>query len=118
VIRTILVALDGSARAPGVFARAAEVAALLGATLHPFRAVFVSPEFPAAAAGSRPDPLPARLTQEAYGELANVTSQASPGTVALAPPIVRIGQPWRLIIEVGDVMSSSCTSAKSRPSPP
>ncbi len=102
MIRTILVALDGSARAPGVFGRAAEMAALLGAMLHPFRAIFVPPEFPAAAAGTRADPLPARLTQRAYDDLADVMSQVPSGTVTLAPPIVRVGQPWRLIIDVSD----------------
>jgi hypothetical protein len=68
VITKVLVALDGSARAPGVFDAAAEVAMLFGATLHPFRALFVPPEFPAAAVGSHSDPLPLHLSKEVVHE--------------------------------------------------
>ena len=48
MISRILVALDGSDRAPGVFAAAVELAARFRAALQPFRAVTVPPEFPAA----------------------------------------------------------------------
>jgi nucleotide-binding universal stress UspA family protein len=102
VIRRILVALDGSIRAPGVFDRAAEIASRYGATLQPFRAIFVPPEFPAAAAGSRADPLPARLSQDARDDLARIVAHAAPLHGVIDPPLIRIGEPWRLIIQVSE----------------
>lgn len=102
MIRTILVALDGSTRAPGVYDAAAEIAERFGATLHPLRAISVPPEFPAAAAGSRTDPLPTHLTQEASEAIARIVSSVPSRNIVSRPPIVRVGEPWRLIIEVGD----------------
>jgi nucleotide-binding universal stress UspA family protein len=102
MIARILVALDGSPRAPGVLEKAGEIAARFGARLHPLRAIFVPPEFPAAAAGSGPDPLPARLTHAAREDIARIIARAGVRGVAMEPPIIRIGQPWRLILEVGD----------------
>lgn len=101
MIGRILVALDGSDRAPGVFDAAVEIAARFRAALRPFRAVMVPPEFPAAAAGSRPDPLAAHMMESAEEELEELISGAPP-SVLLEPPIVRIGQPWRLILAVAD----------------
>lgn len=101
MISRILVALDGSARAPGVFDAAVELAARFRASLHPFRAVTVPPEFPAAAAGSRPDPLASHLLECAEEELVEIVADAPPG-VHVAPPVVRFGQPWRLILAVAD----------------
>jgi nucleotide-binding universal stress UspA family protein len=105
MMRRILVALDGSDRAPGVFAAAIELATRFRATLQPFRAVTVPPEFPAAAAGSRPDPLGAHLMERAEDELVKIVAGAPPG-VRVAPPIVRFGQPWRLILAVSDEMDA------------
>jgi nucleotide-binding universal stress UspA family protein len=99
MIVNVLVALDGSRRAPGVFDAAAEVAMRFGAVLHPFRAIFVPPEFPAAGAGTPRDPLPEYLSREAMGELAQLAARAPYRT---AQPIVRVGQPWRLILELAD----------------
>ncbi len=101
MISRILVALDGSDRAPGVFDAAVELAARFRALLRPFRAVMVPPEFPAAAAGSRPDPLASHLIETAEEELAELVSDAPAGFL-VEPPIVRIGQPWRLILAVAD----------------
>ncbi len=102
MIRKVLVALDGSARAPGVFERAAAIAARFGAALVPFRAIHVPPEFPAAAAGSESDGLPARLARLALEEIGHVTAQASLEGLSLAAPIVRSGDPSRLILEVSE----------------
>ncbi|HEY3818486.1 MAG TPA: universal stress protein [Polyangiaceae bacterium] len=99
MIAKVLVALDGSHRAPGVYDAAAEVAERFGAILHPFRAIFVPPEFPAAAAGSPRDLLPEYLSREAMGELAQLVARAP---YLAAEPIVRIGPPWRLILELAD----------------
>jgi nucleotide-binding universal stress UspA family protein len=101
MISRILVALDGSARAPTVFAAAVELAARFRAAVRPFRAVVVPPEFPAAAAGSRPDPLASHMLEAAEEELADLIS-ASPPNLLLEPPIVRIGQAWRVILAVAD----------------
>lgn len=101
MINRILVALDGSARAPVVYAAAVEMASRFRAALRPFRAVMVPPEFPAAAAGSRPDPLASHLLEAAEEELAELIPDAPPGLL-VEPSIVRIGQPWRLILAVAD----------------
>lgn len=100
MIREILVALDSSPRAPGVFGAAVEIGAPFHARVHPFRAVSIPPEFPAAAFGSVSDPLPARVKKLALGELARLVEGTT--AVDVAPPIVRIGDPARLILEVCD----------------
>jgi len=102
MIARILVALDGSPRAPGVFDAAAQVGARFGATLFPFRALFVPPEFPAAAAGSRADALPHHLTKTALDELLRLTGRPAPRGVRVDAPTVRLGTPWRLILELSD----------------
>jgi nucleotide-binding universal stress UspA family protein len=99
MIKRILVALDGSARAPGVFDAAVEIAVRFGATIVPFRAVVVPPEFPAAAAGSHADPLASHLVEVAEREVARLVAGA-PSGAALERPMIRIGQAWRLIVEV------------------
>jgi nucleotide-binding universal stress UspA family protein len=102
LITRVLVALDGSPRGPGVFDAAAEIAFRFSATLFPFRALFVPPEFPAAAAGSRADALPDHLTQVALDDLLRLTRRPTPRGVRIEPPTVRIGTPWRRIIEMSE----------------
>ena len=102
MIARVLVALDGSPRAPGVFDAAAEIAARFGATLFPLRALFIPPEFPAAAAGSRADALPNHMSKVAIDDLLRLAERPAPLGVRIAPPTVRVGTPWRLIIEVSD----------------
>jgi nucleotide-binding universal stress UspA family protein len=101
-MRSILVALDGSARARFVFDTALELAEPYDAVLHPFRAVFVPPEYPPGSAGIPADPLPAHLAKLAQDELLQLVPSA-PRT-RVADPIIRVGQPWRLILEVGDAL--------------
>ena len=100
MITRLLVALDGSPRSPGVFEVAAELAIRFEATVHPFRAIFVPPEFPAAAGGSLHDLLPEHLLKTALGELRNLARPRHGLVVAL--PIVRVGPPWKCIIETAD----------------
>jgi len=102
VIARVLVALDGSARATGVFDVSAELAARFGATLFPFRALFVPPEFPAAAAGSRPDALPDYLTKVAIADLLRLSSRPAPPGIRIHAPTVRFGKPSRLIVEMSE----------------
>ncbi|MFI5307746.1 MAG: universal stress protein [Polyangiales bacterium] len=99
MMRTILVALDGSPRAPGVAAAAAEIGRRFGATLIPLRAVSIPPEFPPAAHVVLDDPLPAHLERTALTELAQRVAGIEG---AWARPIARIGQPWRTILEVAE----------------
>jgi nucleotide-binding universal stress UspA family protein len=98
MISRILVALDGSPRARQVVAAASEMALRFGATLYPLRVIFVPPEFPAAAAGgSHHDVLRDRMSREAFDDLVAVT--AGVPRLAAEAPLVRVGQPWRLILE-------------------
>lgn len=97
-IKTILAAVDASERAPHVFDAAAMLAARFGAQLHLLRVLSISPEFPAAAAASHADPLPAHLEQIALAQMSELTLRA-PG-LSVSPPIVALGQqPWRVILE-------------------
>ena len=100
IIENILVALDGSERAAGVFAAAAEFGIRFGATLHPFRAVSIPPEFPAAAAGTHADPLASKIVNEALDELLAIARPA-PGLSVVAP-VVHVGQPWRAILAASE----------------
>ncbi|HEY5373822.1 MAG TPA: universal stress protein [Polyangiaceae bacterium] len=97
MIKTILVALDGSERAPHVFDAAAQLALKFGAELRLLRAITVPPEFPAAAAGNEPDTLPAYMTSIAEAELSELSRRAQ--TIATAGPLVVVGQAWRVILE-------------------
>ena len=100
MIARVLVALDNSARAESVLAAASEIAGRFAARLHPLRAVSVPPEFPAAAAGSRSDPLSTFLARMAVDALRQLGDRNP--ALALEAPIVRTGDPWRVILEVGD----------------
>jgi nucleotide-binding universal stress UspA family protein len=99
--RTILTALDGSLRAPEVFAAAAALAAQFKAKLYVFRALVVPPDFPAAAANPDGDPLPQLMRRQALEELkAIVGTQPS---VCVEPPMIEIGaQPWRAILAAAE----------------
>lgn len=94
----ILVAVDGSERQSDVFDTAVDLVQRFDATLYVVRVVTVSPEFPAAAAGSERDALPAYLRQTASDELRELWKRA-PELRATAP-IVVIGQPAQAIMEV------------------
>ncbi len=100
MIRTILVALDESTRAPGVFRAAAEIGARFMARVRPLRAIALPAEFPPAAAGSRSDPLLEHLSKRAVRDLERLTAGAF--SVGVEPPIVRVGDPSRLILEVSE----------------
>lgn len=102
MIRRILAAIDGSPRARGVFEASLEMAGRFGAPLHLLRAVVVPPEFPAAAAGIPADPLRGHLVKIATEELGRMASSAAGTSVRLESTIVRIGEPWRVILAVSD----------------
>lgn len=100
MIARILVALDNSPRTEGVFEAAAQIGRRFGATLWPLRALSVPPEFPAAAAGSVKDPLAAFLAQQAVEAIEQLAERNA--DVLVESPIVRVGEAWRLILEVGE----------------
>lgn len=103
MIRSILVALDGSPRAKGVLRRAVELAELSGAALHLLRAIVVPQEFPAAAAGgSMHDEVKDLLVEEAESSLAELAA-GEPGAAG-AKLIVAAGTPWRTIVSRADAL--------------
>jgi nucleotide-binding universal stress UspA family protein len=87
MIRSVLVALDGSTRAAG-------------AHLHLFRAVPVPPEFPPAGASSHADALPDHLAREAWKEILDLTQQA-PG-LGFTIRIDASHQPLRAILAASE----------------
>ncbi len=99
MIRTILVALDDSPRAPSVFATAAEIADRFSATLRLLRVVDMPPEFPAAA-HSGVDSLAAVLDKRARAELSALAG-AHP-RARIEPTMFAAGDPARAIIEASD----------------
>ena len=97
----VLAAVDASTRAEGVFRLAVDVARATAARLYVLRVVMVPPEFPAAAAGSPKDPLIARIASTAMHELSQLVA-AAPDDVLIQPPIVRVGVPWKVILETAE----------------
>lgn len=101
MFRKILAALDSSERARGVFDVALSLARTAGARLYVIRVVTIPPEFPPAAAGSPADPLVAGMASEAMQDLSRIIAGA-PDDVSIQPPIVRLGTPWRTILDAAD----------------
>ena len=97
MLHRILVAVDASERQPGVFDAAADLAQKFGASLYVVRVITIPPEFPAAAAASMADPLPAHLKRLAFADLTELWKRAP--TLAPTSPIVAIGQPAKMILD-------------------
>jgi nucleotide-binding universal stress UspA family protein len=100
MILRLIMALDGSPRAPGVFAAAVELARRFDATIIPFRAIQVPPEFPAAAHTTQADPLRSYMHQEAVADLSSRFEGVE--VKWQAPVVVANGQPWRAILEAAE----------------
>lgn len=103
MIARVLAAVDGSSRAPYVVETATDLVSRYGAAFYLLRTIEVPPEFPAAAAGIPQDKLPAHLAVVATNELAALARGAN---AAVAKILVRVGQPWRTILEVGDELDA------------
>ncbi|CAN5887098.1 hypothetical protein BH11MYX4_BH11MYX4_53000 [soil metagenome] len=99
MIRRILLALDGSIRAPGVLEAAIEVASRFDATIIPFRALDISPEFPPSAHTDYADLLPHHLEREAAKEIARLFGSVD---VKREEPVFGRGQPWRAILQAAE----------------
>ena len=92
LISKILLALDDSPCAPRVAAIGGLLASRFGATLHPVRVIASRP------GASGVDGLPESAMREAtqsLGELARSFMDA-----LVAPPRVRVGEPWRVLVEL------------------
>ena len=94
-VRTILVALDESPRAPLVIATASLIARALTARLFPIRVLVIPPQIPPAA-HTHPDGLQGVLEAEARDDLQKLMD-AEP-LVDFGTPIVVEGEPWRQIL--------------------
>ncbi len=99
MIRRLLLALDGSERAAGVLAAAVEVARRFEATLIPFCAIQIPPEFPPAARASHADPLASHLEHEAAQAILRLLENVD---VKWEAPVIGQGQPWRAILEAAE----------------
>jgi len=101
-ISRVLVAVDGSVRAPGVLSVATDVVESMRATMQILRVISIPPEFPAAANnGNRPDTLPAFLEREAVEGMQKLVD-AEPRARSSRLIVRRGAQPWRAILEVAD----------------
>jgi len=96
-IRSMLVALDDSERAPLVLATASMMARGFGARLFPIRVVVPPLDIPAAA-HTQPDGLETVLEKEARRDLHRLM-EGEP-IVQFGPAIVSVGEPWRRILNV------------------
>jgi nucleotide-binding universal stress UspA family protein len=100
-VRSILVALDESARAGLVFATARLMAQALDAQLFLIRVLVIPPDIPAAA-HTHPDGLEAHLERTTRAEL-HARMKEEPG-VHFGPPIVVTGDPWHRIVETAKTL--------------
>lgn len=104
MIRNVLIALDASERAPGVFQMGTEVARRFGARVWVVRVISLPQEFPPAAHVAHGDPLPAHLEKLALDDLHAFVARAI--DLEVAPPLVRSGQPWRKILETAEELDA------------
>ncbi len=99
-MRSILVAVDGSPRAVGVFTAGTDIARAMRAHVFLYRAVTIPPDFAPAAATKHGDPLPPFLEREARVELLGLMEQVP--DVSCEPRIEQAIQPWRAILAAAD----------------
>jgi nucleotide-binding universal stress UspA family protein len=98
MLSNILVAVDASDRAPTVFDMAAALASKFDGVLRLLQVITIPPEFPAAAAGGEVDALPLHMRQVALANIAKLWERAA--GITRTEPIVEVGEPWRVILEV------------------
>ena len=94
-VRSILVALDESERAPLVFETAVMMARGLGAQVFLIRVLVIPPDIPPAA-HTHPNGLEASMESEARADLLALMNSTS--GVEFGPPIIFVGEPWRNIV--------------------
>jgi universal stress protein F len=101
---TILVALDGSTRARGVFDAAATLARALQARLVLYRALVIPPDYGPADVTRGRDELPGYLEHEARSEL--LALEARGRDVVCDIRVEETDQPWRSILAAGDAVNA------------
>ena len=92
MVTKVLLALDDSRYAPRVGSVGALIAARFGASLHPVRVI------PTRANVSTSDAIPELQLREAMGSLTELSKSFMDALVA--PPRLRVGEPWRVILEL------------------
>ena len=92
VVSKVLLALDDSRCAPRVGSVGALIAARFGASLHPVRVI------PMRANASTSDAIPEQQLREAMAALNDQVKSFMDALVA--PPRMRVGEPWRVILEL------------------
>jgi nucleotide-binding universal stress UspA family protein len=92
VISKVLLALDDSPRVSRVAAAGGLIAARFAASLHPIRVIPVRPGV------STSDAVPVNQLREATVALGDIARSFMDALVA--PPRVRVGEPWRVILEL------------------
>ena len=101
MIRSMLVALDESPRAPSVFLAATSLARQVGAEVFIIRVLWIPPDIPPAA-HVQPDGIEDAIEHAALEELRAIMRTAL--GVRFGSPIVVEGDPWRQILRIGDEM--------------
>jgi nucleotide-binding universal stress UspA family protein len=96
MIKSILVALDTSERAIGVFDAGADLARRFAASLRLLRVVELPPDIPPAGA-THGDPAPAQLTRTLTKELVDLSRRAT--GVTFEAPVIAFGRPWREVLQ-------------------
>ncbi len=91
MVSKILLAIDDSMRASRVAAAGGLLATKFGASLHPLRVIPLR-------SGASHDVVPESQLREATTALGEIARSLMDALVA--PPRVRIGEPWRIILEV------------------
>jgi nucleotide-binding universal stress UspA family protein len=99
-VKSLLVALDHSPRAPRVLAIAADLAARYGASLVLLRVVHIPPEFPPAAHLAQADGLEGHLRSEARGQM-EALAVGLDGALSWSV-VVEAGEPWSTILECAE----------------
>ena len=100
MIRNVLIAVDSSERARGVFHMGTDIARRFAAKAFVVRVISIPPDFPPAAHVAESDPLPEHLAQLALQDLRSIIDGAV--DVEIATPLVRAGQPWREILDAAE----------------
>lgn len=95
-MKSILVAVDTSRRAPHVVDAASEIAHKFGATLRLLRVIELPPDIPPAGA-THGDPVPSQVAQNVIQELNDLAMRTT--GVMIGPPLVSFGRAWREIID-------------------
>lgn len=88
MFKRILVALDGSPRAPRVFRAALDLAEHYSAVLVPFQSIAIPPDFPPAAYVPVADRLPGFLHREAEARFQAVKAAEAPGSAVTIEPLL------------------------------